>query len=271
VTTDRSYTTQHTGPITLDLTQSTGQINISVNPSAQAATVVLNTSADQGPSADAVNDAKIKESRGKLTVKVEIPGGGDMGGMVVSGGNLSFSSGGSRYNFSGSNFSSVNMVGGRVIVNGVDVTDVVNSSPNRVTEIVTTVVLPADSEVLLNTKSAEVTVKGDVKVLDIGATSGSLTAETVGDLNLDMTSGSAKVTTVSGRLNANMTSGTLSISAYSGTDARVNMTSGVSSIRATSASTGRFAIGMTSGVGNVSGVGHLDVRKRVTSGSLNVY
>jgi hypothetical protein len=272
VTTDRSFTTQHTGPVVLDLTQNTGRISISVNPQAQAATVILSTSADEGPSADAITNAKISESRGKLTVKVKTPdGGSSFGGVTVSGGSVSFTSGGSSYNFSGGSYSSVNVSGGRVIVNGVDVTDTVNSSPNRVTEITTSVVLPADSEVLLNTKASQVTVKGELKALDLGATSGSLTAETVGDLSLDMTSGSARITTVRGRLNANMTSGALAISAYSGPEARVNMTSGVSSIHATPDSTGRFHIGLTSGVGNISGTSHLDVRKRVTSGSLNIH
>jgi hypothetical protein len=254
VTTDRSFTTQHTGPVVLDLTQNTGRISISVNPQAQAATVILSTSADEGPSADAITNAKISESRGKLTVKVKTPdGGSSFGGVTVSGGSVSFTSGGSSYNFSGGSYSSVNVSGGRVIVNGVDVTDTVNS------------------EVLLNTKASQVTVKGELKALDLGATSGSLTAETVGDLSLDMTSGSARITTVRGRLNANMTSGALAISAYSGPEARVNMTSGVSSIHATPDSTGRFHIGLTSGVGNISGTSHLDVRKRVTSGSLNIH
>jgi len=261
--TDRSYTAQHTGPIVLDLRQDTGVVVLSVNPTAQHATATITTSADEGVSADSVNDAKITENGGQLNIAVKTPGGSS-GSINIVGGDINFS--GSNYNFSSVSMSG----GGRIIVNGVDVTAAVNAGAKTITTITTTVILPADSEVLLSTKSAEVTVNGELKALDVSNKSGSLTAGTIGDLDADMTSGSLRVGEITGRLNVNMTSGNLGISAYSGTEARINMTSGNASINATPASRGRFSFGMTSGNGRITGTSHLNVRRNVTSGSLHV-
>jgi len=253
--TDRSYTAQHTGPIVLDLRQDTGVVVLSVNPTAQHATATITTSADEGVSADSVNDAKITENGGQLNIAVKTPGGSS-GSINIVGGDINFS--GSNYNFSSVSMSG----GGRIIVNGVDVTAAVNAGAKTITTITTTVILPADSEVLLSTKSAEVTVNGELKALDV--------SNTIGDLDADMTSGSLRVGEITGRLNVNMTSGNLGISAYSGTEARINMTSGNASINATPASRGRFSFGMTSGNGRITGTSHLNVRRNVTSGSLHV-
>jgi hypothetical protein len=257
MTTDRALTSTHSGPITLDLTQHTGRIGIAVNPLAKTTTVTVTTAAEDGPSADGVRDATFTESGSRLTVNVPTSGGNG-GGMVISGGNVIVGGyvGGS----------------GRIVINGVDVTDVVNKggSGGRSTEVVTNVVLPAGSEVLLSTHSAKVTVRGTLRALDFGGTSGDLRVESVGDLDVHFTSGDAVIAEVTGRLNANLTSGDLRVDAYSGSDARVALTSGDVAVRATPLSRGRFHIGLTSGDAHITGTSHLDVRRRVTSGNLRV-
>lgn len=264
MSTDRAFASTHPGPITLDLTQHTGRIGIAVNPLAKNTTVTVTTAAEDGPSADGVRDATFTESSGRLAVNVPTPGGNG-GGMVISGGNVIVGG------YSGSNIT-VGNSSGPIIINGVDVTDIVNkgSKGGRSTEVVTNVILPAGSEVLLSTHSAKVTVRGTLRALDFGGTSGDLRVESVGDLDVNFTSGDAVIAEVTGRLNANLTSGDLRVDAYSGSEGRVSLTSGDATVRATPLSRGRFHFGMTSGDGRLTGSGHLDVRRRVTSGNLRV-
>lgn len=259
--TDRSFTTSHTGPTVLDLTQNTGRISISVNPLAKNTTVLVTTEADTGTSADAVTDARFTESGSRLTVNIPTPGGG--GGNVVIGGNSVNMSGDSIFVGGG---------GGRIVVNGVDVTDVVNggATGTRVTEVVTSIIIPVDSEVLLSTQTATVAVRGELKALDYGGTSGRLDAEVVGELSLSLTSGDARIKNVTRRLEAVLTSGDLAVDRYSGSDGRLTLTSGDATVHATPQSSGRFHIGLTSGDARLTGAGHLDVRKRVTSGRVRV-
>jgi hypothetical protein len=162
--------------------------------------------------------------------------------------------------------------GGRIVVNGVDVTDVVNgiAKSGQSTEIVTNIVLPADSEVLLSTHTATVTVRGELKALDYGGTSGALIAETVGELIVGLTSGDARIQHVTQRLDANLTSGDLVVDRYSGSNGHLTLTSGDATVRATPQSSGRFSVSLTSGDAKLTGASHLDVRRRVTSGRLRV-
>ena len=263
MSTDRSFTTTHAGPIVLDLTQNSGRIDIAVNPLAKATTVVVTTGADSGPSADAVTDARFTEADSKLTVNIPTPSGGGSN-MVISGGSVIVGG------YSGSSIT-VGHGSGPIIVNGVDVTEMVNKGAGgKTTQVVTTVIVPTDSEVLMSTHTANVTVRGDLKALDYGSSSGTLTAEGVGELSVNLTSGDARVQRVTERLNATLSSGDLLVSSYSGSDGRLSLTSGDATIHATPQARGRFSVGLTSGDAKLTGAGHLDVRKRVTSGNLRV-
>lgn len=272
MTTTRTHTAQ-SGITVLDLTQQTGRIRINASRMTKAITVTVATGADTGPSAEAVNNAIIRESNGRLVVHVEGPAGGGSNIVVSGGGSVVMSSGGS-ISIGGNNFGSINVGrggAGRVIVNGVDVTDAVNAGGGGVpTEIETTVTVPATGEVLLSTNSADTVVTGELAVLDYGGASGDLRAETVGELNLSMSSGDAKVGRVDARLTANLSSGALKIGEYAGAEASVSLTSGSAKIGATREASGRFSIGVTSGSARLTGAGHLDVRKRMSSGSIHI-
>jgi hypothetical protein len=84
------------------------------------------------------------------------------------------------------------------------------------------------------------------------------------------TSGSVIVGEMSGPLDINLTSGNVTVGAYSGHLARVNLTSGNVRMAATPQATGRLAVNATSGCARITGASHLDVRRRVTSGSLQI-
>lgn len=259
MSTDSTHTFSPTGPITLDLTQASGRIGIAVNPLAKALTVIVTTDSDTGLSADAVRDATFTEAGGRLTVNVPMKGGGGSN-ITVSGGNVMSFGGGSI---------SVGAGSGSIIINGVDVTEIVNKG-SKATEVVTSVVLPAGSEVLLSTHTANVTVRGELRALDYGASSGRLDADTVGEFSMTLSSGDARVKHVTGSLDATLTSGDLVVDSYSGSSARLSLTSGDATVHATSASSGKFNVSLTSGSARITGTGHLDVRRRVTSGNLRV-
>ncbi|MFF2819642.1 DUF4097 family beta strand repeat-containing protein [Kitasatospora cineracea] len=269
----QTASTVEAGPAVLDLTQPIGRITITVDPAATQASVTVRTTAESGPVADAVRGTRIERSGRCLTVRVpEIPGLVVSGNTVISGGSVTLGDGNSVFNFRGG-MSGVTFAGsGRIVVNGVDVTQAVRDGGGQDTaaEIETTVTLPADSEVRLSTHSAATTVSGHLACLDYGGTSGNLIADQVGDLTLDLTSGSTRINRVTDRLDVVMTSGNLALAAYEGSSARVKLTSGNASIRATPASRGRFAVSLTSGNVTITGARHLDVNRRVTSGCLTV-
>lgn len=267
MSTSRTFTA-HTVTRVLDLSQQTGRIRISASRMVKEITVTVSTAAESGPSADAVNGAEFREHAGRLTVRVDSPAGG---GITISGGNVVVSGNG-NIAIGGNNFGSISTRrGGRIVVNGVDVTDVVNERGGaRVTEIETSVTVPATAEVLLSTASADTVITGALAGLDYGGSSGDLSVETVGELNLSMSSGTARVGRVDARLNANLTSGTLRVGEYAGAEAVVNVTSGSVSVRASREASGRFSLGVTSGSARLTGASHLDVRRRVTSGSVHV-
>jgi hypothetical protein len=219
----RTYTSTATGPLTLDLRQNSGEIAITVDPVAKHAHVTVSTEATDGEVAKAVQQATFTESGSRLKVNVPITGGGGGNSVVIT----------------GNNFSSISTGGGRVIINGVDVT-------------------------------AEATINGTLKSLDYTGSSGNLTAQSVGDLDLGLSSGRASIRGVTGRLNAVLSSGSLHISAYAGHDAQVVVSSGSAKVNATPKSSGRFSITVSSGSAHVVGASHLDVRKRKSSGSIHV-
>ncbi|MFE4356141.1 hypothetical protein [Kitasatospora sp. NPDC056800] len=265
MTTTRTHTAP-AGPAGLDLTQHSGRITIRVDRAATQAGITVSTAAESGPVAEAVRNTGIEQVGQRITVTVpEVPGlSSSTGGTIISGGDINIS-GGRVGGMDGFNF--YGGISGRVIINGVDVTQAVNGGTPA--EIETTVTLPPTSWVRLTTRTATTQATGPLEALDYSG-SGTLSADEVGDLTVDLTSGRATVARVTRKLTAVLTSGHLGVHAYDGDDARLTLTSGHAHIAATPASRGRLSVGLTSGHATLTGTRHLDVSRRVTSGYLSV-
>ncbi|MFJ6384677.1 hypothetical protein ACIQI7_32305 [Kitasatospora sp. NPDC092039] len=266
--TTRTHTAS-AGPAVLDLTQHTGRITIRVDHAVAQACIAVSTTAETGPVADAVRTTGIEQNGRRITVAVpEVPGLSlSTGTTVISGGDINISGGRISGGLDGFNF--FGGVSGRVVINGVDVTETVDGG-TAPAEIETAVTLPPNSWVRLTTHSATTRAMGPLECLDYSGTSGNLSADEVGDLALTLTSGRATIARVTHRLTATLTSGNLGVHAYDGSDARLTLTSGHAQVAATPTSRGRFSVGLTSGHATLTGTRHLDISRRVTSGYLSV-
>ncbi|MFD9861267.1 DUF4097 family beta strand repeat-containing protein [Streptomyces alboflavus] len=268
--TKRTIPVDAVGPIALDLTMHTGTIHLAVDPVLKQARVELTTDADAGPSADAIRDTDVSLAGQNLTVRVSDTAGGAAGSTTVSvnGSTVTFS-GGRGVRIDGGNIHVSGHGGGKVFINGREVTPDGPAGP-ALTPITLTAYLPAESVALVSTHSAKTVVTGELARLDFDATSGNLTAERIGELDATVTSGKVLVSDVTGSLTANVTSGYFAVGAYSGHDARLTLTSGQARMAATSKASGRMSVGVTSGQAYITGAAHLNVRRRATSGYVQV-
>jgi hypothetical protein len=268
--TERTILVDAFGPIALDLTMNTGSIRVTVDPELKRPRVVLKTEATSGPSADAIRDTTVSLTGQDLKVRVPDTAGGTNGSTAISmGSNTVTFSGGSGVQIVGNNVYVSGNTGSKVFVNGQEVT-ATGPAGEAPTPITAEVHLPARSVALISTHTAETTIRGRLARLEYTGTSGALVADRVGDLDVMATSGSVMVNEVAGALDASLTSGSLGIGAYSGPDARLNVTSGSVQMAATVQATGRLAVNATSGSARVTGAAHLDVRRRVTSGYVHI-
>ncbi|MBO3673935.1 DUF4097 family beta strand repeat-containing protein [Streptomyces sp. NEAU-YJ-81] len=258
------------GPIALDLTMNAGSIRVAVDSTLKQARVVLKTEATSGPSADAIRDTAASLNGQNLRVRVPDVAGGMSGSTTIRmGGSTMTFSGGNGVQIVGGNVHITGHGGGKVFINGREVT-ATGPAGDAVTPITAEIHLPAGSVALISTHTADTAVTGTLARLEYDGTSGSLTAEDIGDLDATITSGSVIVGEVTGPLDANLTSGNLDIGAYSGSNARLNLTSGNVRMAATPQATGRLTVNATSGCARITGAAHLNVRRRVTSGYVQV-
>ena len=265
--TERTIPVDAFGPIALDLAMNAGSIRVAVDPTLKQAQVVLKTDADSGPSVDAIRDTAVSLNKQNLRVRVpDVAGGSNT--IRMGGGTMTFS-GGNGVQVVGGNVHITGHGGGKVFINGREVT-ATGPAGDAVTPITAEIHLPAGSVGLISTRTADTVVRGALARLEYDGTSGSLTAERVGDLEATVTSGSVIVGDVTGPLDVNLTSGHLDIGAYSGSNARLNLTSGNVRMAATPQATGRLTVNATSGCARITGAAHLNVRRRVTSGYVQV-
>lgn len=248
-------TSKHEGPVILELTQSMGEVTIQVDANILCASVTVRTDDTEGESAKAVRTAHLSQSGDRLHVLVQ--GGAGGGGTVISGNSVTFSGG-----------ISLGGIGGRVIINGVDMTETLKK--NAPSEVRTLVSLPPGSEAYISGGSSKVRVKGHLKGLDVSLASGSLAADSVETLVLKTASGSAEVGTVTGRMDATVASGSLDVVSYQGPHGLLTVASGSAHVNADKKATGRFSVNVASGSARLTGASHLDVRKYVSSGSCRV-
>lgn len=269
--TERTVSVDTPGPVALDLVMYAGRIRLIAQPTLKQARVVLKTDATSGPSADAIRDTTVVQNGQRVTVRVPDTGGFDGGSTTIRMGNSTMTfSGGPGVSIVGGNIHISGHCSGKVFLNGREVTASSAVDASAPTPIEATVYLPARSEAQIGTRIAETVATGELARIDYDGSSGSLTADRVGDLDAVITSGTVTVAAVTSSLAAILTSGVLSIGAYSGRDARVNLTSGSFRMTATPQSSGRLAVNVTSGTAQVTGAGHLNVRRHVTSGHVHI-
>jgi hypothetical protein len=268
--TERTITSTAPGPIALALDLAAGTIHIDCGPHNFEARVTIKTTATSGPSADAIRDATVKQDNRRLAVKVASPAGSG-GGVFIGGDNHgSISVGGiSGMTVIQSGGSTHISGGGRVFVNGVEV-GAPGDQSCAATPIEIWAYLPAGSAADVKTKAADAYTTGHLGSLDYEASSGSLHAASVGELDAGCSSGGVSVEEVTGGLSVTASSGSVRVGAYSGSNAVVTASSGSISLHATRQATGRLRVTASSGSIRLTGTSHLDVRHRVSSGSVRI-
>lgn len=278
LTTSQTFTATAAGAVWTDVISYVGAVNVTIDPTLTHAVVTVSTGDDEGPLADAVRGATKKESTHKhlncLTIRVPEVEGNTMtmgtfrlgGGGVVVGQNF----GVIRGSVTGVTISNGDIViGGRKVVsNGRVVAErgtVVSGS--GMGTITIDVKLPSDqSSVRLETTSADLTVHGDLQVLDARSVSGDIEAKGVHTLQVNTTSGDVEVERVDARVNVTSVSGDIEIGAYSGTEFRATSVSGDIGVNATPDAFGSIDATTVSGDVTTRGTSHLSERVSTVSG-----
>ncbi|MFD0269617.1 DUF4097 family beta strand repeat-containing protein [Streptomyces sp. NPDC127106] len=280
MTTSKTFTATAAGALWADIISHLGTVNVTIDPKLTNAVVTVSTGDDEGPIADAVRGTTMKESTHQalncLTIRVP-----EVEGNTMTMGNSTFSFGGNSM-VVGQNIGVIRGSVTGMIVNGGDITiggrKVV--SGGRVVAPEGTVVsgggmgtiavdlkLPSEmSSVRMETTSADLTVDGDLQVLDFHSLSGDVEARGVHTLRGNTTSGDFQVDRVDARLDVNSISGDIEIGAYNGSEFRFNTVSGDARVTATPAATGSIDANTVSGDITTRGTSHLHERVRTVSG-----
>lgn len=211
------------GPVTLDLSLSAGRITVTVETDRTRAEAWLVTADEDGPSADAVLDARLTADGFRLTVDVpDVPGGSTT--VVQSGGSVHVTQSATVVRGS---MTGLVIGGGDVFVNGQRVTG--NSGivvARGGSPIHLHVKVPVGSSVSARTRSADVVTAGLLASVSARTTSGDVqvdAATTVrantmsGDVTIESLTGPGLVNTMSGDIRAHGSeSAELSASSMSG-------------------------------------------------------
>ncbi|MFF4205514.1 DUF4097 family beta strand repeat-containing protein [Streptomyces sp. NPDC001668] len=257
MSTQRTFTAAVDGPVSIGVMSGIGEVRVTVDSTAVRATAAVSTGAPDGPLAKAVRDAtSINETGdGQPRMYVEIP---DVAARVVR-------SGGSTYNFAG-----------RVAVSDVTVGSVRKSvftvssageCDSRDTDTITVhVTVPPDSSVVLDTKSANLRVDGDLHVLGFRTVSGSVTADGVNILVGGTASGAVTAGHVKSAAKVKTESGDVTVNAYSGDSLEVETGSGTVEVTATTQACGPAAITTVSSIALVHGATRLDLQGQSVTG-----
>lgn len=280
MSTEQTFTATAAGAIWTDVISHVGAVNVTVDPTLKHAVITVSTGDDEGPLADAVRRTTKEESRYQnlhcLTIRVP-----EVKGNVMTMGNSTFRFPGGNMvveqNFgvvsgtvTGMTISNGDVIiGGRkVISNGRVVAEqgtVV--SGGGMGAITVDVKLPSDqSSLRLSTTSADLTVRGDLQVLDVHSLSGDVEARGVHTLRGNTTSGDFEVDRVDARVDVTSVSGDIEIGAYNGTQFRANSVSGDVHVSATPAATGSIDANTVSGDVTTRGTGSLHERIRTVTG-----
>ncbi|MFK0047758.1 DUF4097 family beta strand repeat-containing protein [Streptomyces sp. NPDC090741] len=277
MTTSQTFTATATGALWTDVISHFGTVNVTIDPTLKNAVVTVSTGDDEGPLADAVRGTTMKESTHKalncLTIRVPEVAGNTM------------TMGSSTFNFSGNsrvvaqNFGVITgsvtgmhisgndiSIGGRKIVSGGRVVAPEGTvvSGGGMGTITVDVTLPSDqSSIRMETTTADLTVDGDLQVLDFHSLSGDVEARGVHTLRGNTTSGDFEVDRVDARLDVNTVSGDIEIGAYNGSEFRFNSISGDVHVTATPIATGLIDANTVSG--DVTTRGAYTLHERVST------
>lgn len=294
--TTRKLAAETTGPVTIDasLMGHGGVISVRAEADCKRATLTISTADEDGPAAEAVREATLRQSATGLNATVH--GKGGIGGgsttTIITGRgrgtvqSVVSNNSGSTIQIGGNVFSG-NFVGGDVWVNGVRVsgnaTVVTGGAPIEITAIV-----PPGSKVIGHTHSADIEAIGSFALVSGRTQSGDLRVDDAEKVTVSTQSGDVTVNkaadigakTQSGDVHLNLTdvvevdtmSGDITIRDFGGT-ARLKTMSGDIRVHATAG--GDIDANTMSGDVDVTATqaameDSLDVRPRSMSGRINV-
>lgn len=245
---------QHSGPVLLDISGDSIHGTVTVADT-QFASVRVYTRSTVQSVVDAVRKTKIYLSGNTLTVKVpdfQVPP------TVIQGGS-------SRMVFSGS--VSFIQVGGR--------STMIGGSGSREDMVRVEVTLPRHSDIRADLGSGLLNVHGDLVGIEGDLSSGSIDVRgSVGKALVKLSSGSFGIGRVTEGIEAKASSGSLNIGEYTGSHAKLRVSSGSMNLNVGRAASGIIDVRVSSGSANISGTRgrtDLDIRTKKSSGSLNVY
>ncbi|RKR92703.1 hypothetical protein BDK92_7181 [Micromonospora pisi] len=202
MTTTKTHTAEHPGPITLDARLASGAITVTVEDRTHAV-ITIATADNDGTSANAVNAARINDSGTKIAVGVDTAGGGSGGVVIQSGGvqrNM-FNTGGGVM-IAGNNYGVISTGNGSVVIGGGAV--VIGGSP-----IFIEAKLPVGSSLLAETTDARVETTGSLDRAQVRTMSGHIRIDAVttpdlhtmsGHIDIRALYGDGRAETMSGRI-----------------------------------------------------------------------
>ncbi|MFD5899651.1 DUF4097 family beta strand repeat-containing protein [Streptomyces sp. NPDC060366] len=280
MTTSQTFTATAAGAFWTDVISHVGTVTVTIDKTLKHTVVTVSTGDDEGPLADAVRGTTMRESTYKSLdcLTVDVP---QVRGNVMTMGTSTFSFNGGSV-VVGQNFGVVRgsvsamtvgngdvIIGGRKVVsNGRVVAEqgTVVSGGGAGT-ITVDVRVPSElSSLRLETTSADLTVHGDLQVLDVHSVSGDVEARGVHTLRASTTSGDVEVERVDGRVDVTSVSGDIEIGAYNGTEFRAKTVSGDIHVSATPLADGSIDATTVSGDVTTRGTGQLHERVRTVSG-----
>jgi hypothetical protein len=294
LTTSQTFTATASGAIWTDITSHAGIVNVNVDPTLTHVTITVSTGDYESQLADAVRNTTKDEGRNLDCLTIRVP---EIEGNVMTTSNSTSRSSGGNTVVVSQNFGAVSgsvvtgitgsndMIGGDTVVSqnfGVVSGSVVTGIGGNGDDIVEggTVVsgvgmdtitidvkLPSDQcSLRLRTSSADLTVRGDLQVLDVHSVSGHVEAKAVHTLHGNVTSGDIEVEQVDALVDVTSVSGDIEIGAYSGSAFRVSTVKGDVYVRATPAASGSIDITSVSGDITTRSTSHLHERVHTVSG-----
>lgn len=216
----KTHEASRPGPTTLDLSLPAGRIRIHAG-NHDRATITVSTPDTDGPSAEAVNNARIDDTGTSISVNVRQPRG--VGNIQIGNSNVQINHGGGVF-ISGNNFGVIStgsgfVVNGRVMAGGTTVS--VGSSP-----ILIEAWLPAGSSLNATGMSTDVEAAGDLNRVEIRTVSGDINLGGVSSPDLVTTSGDITVEALSGSGRMKSVSGDVRVTAVRECSLRVSTISG---------------------------------------------
>ncbi|MFJ6493516.1 DUF4097 family beta strand repeat-containing protein [Streptomyces californicus] len=257
MTTSQAFTATAAGPVRADLLSHIGTVTVTIDPTITHAVITVRTGDDDGPLADAVRGASVRETAGRVTVRVpEAEAGAD----TITTGVRNVGTIHGAVTGTVIDRDDIVILGGRTII---PTNPFVRGGTGTITLDVT---LPSTrSSVRLETTSADLTVRGDLTALDVRSVSGGVRAEGLDDLTAASVSGDIEAQRVDARIDVSGTSGDTRIGAYSGSECRISSVSGDVHLTATPAADGGIEISTVSGAVTTRGTRHLDERVTTVS------